>query len=339
METKTKTQIVAFVVMLPFVLGLLQGCAPGGKGAGVMRVETAQPAFPASRPSQMFVFQIKEGDVLGFVFQNNPELNSEQTVRPDGRVSLRLIGDMVAAGLTPMQLEDTVLRAYTDFVADTRYSKVLKEGDYFDLKFVYNPELNIGVRVRSDGMVSLPIVGEVQAAGLTPAELRKILIKKYSKDLRSPDIALLVGENTAKSIHVSGNSLTVSVIRASGHRIYVMGEVKTPKAVSLDTKMSLLQALTEAGGATGIGDLSRVIILRRTEERKVEWLQADLQSPLESIDTRNDMLVHAGDIIVVPKTGVAKANAWVSQYIRDMIPVLTTFNINANLLSTGGVVP
>ncbi len=338
METKKTIKSVVFLVLLPLCLGLLYGCAPGGKGAGVMKVTAPQPAYPADKPSQDGDFRIKEGDVLGLVFMNNPELNSEQVVRPDGKITVKLIGDMVAAGLTPMELEDAILRRYVDFVANSRYTRVFKEGDYFDLRFVYNPELNMGVRVRSDGKISLPIVGDVQAAGLTPEQLRKNLIKKYSRDIQKPDIALLVSENTARSIHTAENSLAVSVNRAAGHRVYVMGEVKNPRVVAADVKLTLLQALAEAGGGTDTGDMGRVVILRRLEEKKVEWLQVDLDSPPEGTDMKNDILVHAGDIIIVPKTGIAKLNLWVKQYIRGVLPVDTQFSINANLLNSG-IVP
>ncbi len=323
---------------MPFILGLLQGCGPGGKGAGVMRVTTPQPSFPSDRQSQGGDFRINPGDVLGFVFVNNPELNTEQAVRTDGKITLKLIGEVVAAGLTPAELEDAVLRRYVEFVANSNYTKVLKEGDFFELRFVYNPELNIGVRIRADGKVSLPLIGDIQAAGITPGEFRKILVRRYSKDINKPDIALLVGENTSKPINTSEHALALSVNRSTGHRCYVMGEVKQPKGVTMDLKITMYQALAEAGGATELGDLARVVVIRRTADRKIEWLQMDLESPLESIDMRNDLYVHADDIIVVPKTGIAKANQWVRQYIRDLLPVATNFNIDANLLGTA-IVP
>ncbi|MHC1728477.1 MAG: polysaccharide biosynthesis/export family protein [Syntrophobacteraceae bacterium] len=337
METKKKAQIVTLLAMIPLLLGLLQGCGRGGKGAGVIQVTAPEPAFPSNRPNQGDVFRIKEGDALGFVFLSNPELNTEQTVRHDGKISMKLIGNVVAAGLTPRELEEEVLGKYTDFVASSKYSKVFKEGDYFELRFVYNPELNIGVRVRSDGMISLPLVGDIQAAGVSPSDLRKDLIRRYSRDLNKPDIALLVGENTAKGIHTAENSLAVSVNKAAGHRVFVVGEVKTPRAVPVEGKLTLLQVLAEVGGATELGDMSRIVILRRSGERKIDWLQVDLESPLEGTDMRNDLLIHSGDIVVVPKTGIAKLNQWVAQYIRNMMPLPSQFSINANMLESGFV--
>lgn len=338
METKKKAQIVALLVMVPLIACLVQGCGRGGKGAGVIQITAPEPAFPSNRPNQDDVFRIKEGDVLGLVFPSNPELNTEQVVRHDGKISMKLIGNVVAAGLTPRELEEEVLRKYADFVASSNYSKVFKEGDYFELRFVYNPELNIGVRVRSDGKISLPILGDVQAAGISPSALRKELIRRYSRDLNKPDIAVLVGEHTTKGIHTAENSLAVSVNKAAGHRVFVVGEVKTPKAVLVEGKLTLLQALAEVGGATDLGDMSRIVILRRSGERKIDWIQVDLESPLEGVDMRNDLLIHSGDIVVVPKTGIAKLNQWVTQYIRNMMPLPSQFNVNANLME-GAFVP
>ena len=113
---------------------------------------------------------------LNISFPLNPELDLKPVlVRPDGKILLNLVGEVNAYGMTIPELQQAIGQRYREFIK-TGYSKVLKPNDYFDLKFVYNPELNIGVRIQSDGKVSLPLVGEVQAANLTPEQLRRKLI-------------------------------------------------------------------------------------------------------------------------------------------------------------------
>ena len=150
----------------------------GGKGTGVLQVTSPEMPPPPKGPVVSEPYRIMRGDILNVTFPLNPELDLKPVlVRPDGRIVLNLVGEVNAFGMTVPELQQAIGKQYREAIAKTGYSKVLKPNDYFDLKFVYNPELNIGVRIQSDGKVSLPLVGEVQAADLTPAQLRQKLIE------------------------------------------------------------------------------------------------------------------------------------------------------------------
>ena len=170
----------------------------GGKGTGVLQVTSPEMTPPPKGPVVSEPYRVMRGDTLNVTFPLNPELDLKPVlVRPDGRIVLNLVGEITAFGLTVPELQEAVGKQYREAIAKTGLSKVLKPNDYFDLRFVYNPELNIGVRIQSNGKVLLPIVGEVQAAGLTPGQLRQKLIEQYSRDIRRPDIVVLTGTNAA----------------------------------------------------------------------------------------------------------------------------------------------
>jgi protein involved in polysaccharide export with SLBB domain len=315
---------------------LVLGCA-GGVGTGVRQVTDPDLQPPPPGPVAAGAYRIIKGDQLKITFPNNPELNIPQApVRPDGKITLSLAGDVTAYGLTVPELQAAIAKKYRDFIARTKYSQVLKEGDYFDLRFVYNPELNIGARIRSDGKVSLPLLGEVQAAGFTPAAFRQELIKKYSRDLRQPDIAVLLGVNpnafpldiAAKKIYDQPNFITVTLVKSAGAQVFVGGEVAMPKAVPCEGHLTVLQAIAAAGGKKEGGDLSRVVILRRGPFDQTEWLQTDLASPLKGRDLKNDVALRGGDVVIVPLSGIAQLGLWVKQYLRDAIPLYGSYNIN-----------
>ena len=66
-------------------------------------------------------------------------------------------------------------------------------GDVLDIKFTYNPELNeLAVPVRPDGRISLQLTADIQAANLTPNQLRGVLIEKYAAEIKKPEIAVIV---------------------------------------------------------------------------------------------------------------------------------------------------
>jgi len=331
------------VVWVSGLLLAIMACGPGGKGTGVRQVAFPEMKPPPRGPVVVESYRIMKGDTLSISFPLNPELDLKPVlVRPDGKILLNLVGEVNAFGMTVPELQQAVGQRYRDFIARTGYSKVLRPNDYFDLKFVYNPELNIGVRIQSDGKVSLPIVGEVECANLTPEQLRQRLIEKYSKDIRKPDIAVLTGTNPnafpidigAKHIYAQDNFINVALVKSAGQWVFVGGEVGKPTPIPWEGHLTVLQAIAAAVGKTDKADLSRVVVLRRGPFDQTEWMQTDLASPLEGKDLKNDVVLKAGDIVVVPMSGIAKVGKFVQQYLRDTIPLYGTYNIS--LGSSGG---
>jgi protein involved in polysaccharide export with SLBB domain len=331
-----------------WVLLAILACGPGGKGTGVKQVAFPEMKPPPRGPVVVDSYRVMKGDTLSISFPLNPELDLKPViVRPDGKIVLNLAGEINAYGMTVPELQQAISKRYRDFINRTGYSKVLKPNDYFDLKFVYNPELNIGVRIQSDGKISLPIVGEVEAANLTPEQLRQRLIEKYSHDIRKPDIAVLTGTNpnafpidiAAKNIYTEGNFINVGLVKSAGQFVFVGGEVAQPQPVRWEGHMTALQAIAAAGGKTVKADLSRVVILRRGPFEQSEWMQTDLVSPLEGKDLKNDVVLKAGDILVVPMSGIAKVGQFVQQYLRDTIPMYGNYNISLGSASGAFAAP
>ena len=337
--------MVLVLLLLPLV-----ACAPGGKGTGVRQV-----AFPEMKPpvpgpvKPVAPYRVMKGDTLSVTFSLNRELNvTSVLVRPDGKIELNLIGDVLVYGRTIPEVQEAISKKYKTFIAQTGYSKKLTGGDYFDLKFVYNPELNIGVRIGADGNVSLPMVGVVHASGLTVEQLREKLIEVYSKDIIEPDIAVLIGVQpdsqpynvATKQIHDDKEFINVALVKTAGQWVFVGGEVKRARAVPWEGYLTVFQAIVAAGGKTDNADISRVVVLRRGPFKQTEWLQTDLASPKEGKSLKNDVHLQAGDVVLVPKSGIAKLNLWVKQYIRDTLPVQTQGVVGAYWQSQfGGVIP
>jgi len=273
---------------------------------------------------------LRSGDVLAVRFIYNPELGADVTVRPDGRITLPLVGEMLVEGMTVAGLHREVSRRYQAFTAMTGYGDLLKEGDYLELRFVYNPELNIGVRIRSDGMICLPILGDMMAAGLRPTVLHDQLKKSYASHIRNPDVALLIGETTTKKVFASEEYVTVSLAKHADQVIFVGGEVYEPKVLKFEGQISTLQAIMQAGGVKDTGDLSQIVVIRRGQFEPAMWIKTDLSQPLHGRSIKNDVVLHNGDVVVVPMTGIAKVDLFVKQYIREILPIQSVFNVNVS---------
>ena len=151
--------------------------------------------------------------------------------------------------------------------------------DVLDISVRNNAELQRVVPVRPDGKISLPLVNDVGAAGLTPMELRDSLTEKFAAYIQNPEVSVVVRE-----IH----SFKVSVI----------GSVRLPGRYELKGASTVLDALALAQGFTDFAVRQKITILRRdgsTQRR----LRFDYAAAVKgSLD--NNMLVQPGDIIVVP---------------------------------------
>lgn len=153
--------------------------------------------------------------------------------------------------------------------------------DVLDIAVWNVAELQKTVPVRPDGKISLPLVNDVVAAGLTPMALRKELTEKFAAFVHGPDVSVVVRE--IRSLKVS-----------------VMGQVRTPGRYDLTNPFTVMDALAMAGGFTDFAARRNITILRRTGET-VETLRFDYDAATSKRGAgKNNILIKAGDIVVVP---------------------------------------
>jgi protein involved in polysaccharide export with SLBB domain len=308
-------------ILSALLISFVTACGGGQAGQEVQRVRFPEIKPPPPGAVETEPQRIRSGDVVSMKFLNNPELNENVQVRSDGKISLALVGEMTVAGLTLAELRTRISERFKSFVVRTGYGELLKEGDDLEIRFLYNPELNQTLRIRSDGKISLPLIGELEAAGVRPAQLRKRLIEKYAKDIKNPDVAVLTGPNTAKKIFSDEAFISVTLSKPADLEVFVGGEVQTAKAVKFEGPLTTLQAIMQAGGVKETGDLSRVVVLRRGQFEQAEWILTNLSEPVSGKSLRNDIVLSGGDVVIVPRSGIAEWNLWVKQYIKDMLPI------------------
>jgi protein involved in polysaccharide export with SLBB domain len=189
---------------------------------------------------------------------------------------------------------------------------MLHPGDVLDIKFFHMPELNETLPVRPDGKISLQLIDEVAVAGLTPAELDALLTERYSPTLENPD-------------------LTVIVRTFASQRIYVGGEVNMPTMLPLTTDLTALQAIIQAGGFKSSAELSNVVVIRNQGTTTPELMSLNLKDAVTAGNAASQIPLQPGDIIMVPKSGIAQLNQFVDQYVDEVLPRALNFGLYYNL--------
>jgi polysaccharide biosynthesis/export protein len=146
------------------------------------------------------------------------------------------------------------------------------------LIYVWKEEsLTRTVPVRIDGKISLPLVDDVQAAGLTPLRLRDALTEKLKGFIESPTI-------------------TVTVMEANSFKVYVSGQVKQPGVHRIRSEMTLVRLITLVGGFTEWADQKKILII--TKEKGVEKrINANYKKIIEGEDP--DILINRDDTVIV----------------------------------------
>ncbi|MGA2185242.1 MAG: polysaccharide biosynthesis/export family protein [Bryobacteraceae bacterium] len=138
------------------------------------------------------------------------------------------------------------------------------------------PDLTGDKVVRPDGKISLPLVGEVQAAGLTPDQLGKDITAALTKLINSPEV-------------------TVSLLAVNSKRYYIDGEVNKPGEYKLVTPTTILEALSEAGGFREFAKTRKIRVLRGTDTLKFNYKEVSHGKKMEQ-----NILLQSGDHIIVP---------------------------------------
>ncbi len=179
---------------------------------------------------------------------------------------------------------------------------ILQVGDEIEIKFYYDSELNEFLEIRPDGNISMQLISEVAAAGLTPPELESVLKSKYAEILLQPE-------------------LTVIVRGFSSQKIYVGGEVGTPGIVIIDGSLTALQAIIQAGGFADSSAIKSVIVMRDQGTGKPIFKTINLKEDLAGHKQYNDIPLKPYDVVFVPKSTIAKLNQFVTQYIKELIPI------------------
>ena len=157
---------------------------------------------------------------------------------------------------------------------------VIGAQDVLDVSVWKEPEVSRLVPVRPDGKISLPLLNDVQAAGLTPAQLAAQITVALKKYVTSPQV-------------------TVIVTTINSQRIYIIGEVTRPGAFPMLPGMNVLQGLSSAGGFTQFAKTKSIYVLRM-ENGKQQKYPVNYKEVVSGKHPDQDILLKAGDTIVVP---------------------------------------
>ncbi len=156
---------------------------------------------------------------------------------------------------------------------------VLGSDDTLHITVWKETDMNVTLPVRPDGKISLPLINDIQAAGLTPMELRESITEKLKKYIADPRV-------------------TVVVTAMNSRRVFVSGEVVHTGAMPLLPHMTMLQALA-AAGFTQFANLKKIYVLRMENGKQVK-LPFNYREVIKGNHPEQNIQLKPGDTVVVP---------------------------------------
>lgn len=157
---------------------------------------------------------------------------------------------------------------------------VIGPEDVLDINIWKEPEVSRVVPVRPDGRISLPLINDVQASGMTPQQLAATMTEKLRKYFNDPQV-------------------TVIVTAINSQRVFVVGEVLRAGAFPLIPGMTVLQALSSAGGFTTFANVKKIHVIRLRDGKQIE-LHFNYQDVLKGNNPDQNIKLERGDTVVVP---------------------------------------
>lgn len=193
-------------------------------------------------------------------------------------------------------------------VAAGRYRKeyVLAPQDVVEVTVLKHPEVSRSCLIRPDGYITLPILDDVKAAGLTPAALDARLTGLFSERLQKPEVTIIVTDLRPPMV-------------------YVLGEVAQARAVPLREAQTALQAVANAGGFTVRAKEKSVVVIRLTEDDRLvaTAIQVQPRGKGARYMALGNVPLQPDDIVFVPKRAIARMNLFFNESVN---PILATVN-------------
>ena len=237
-------------------------------------------------------------------------------IQPDGSITVRLLGQVHAAGLTVDALRKQLETLYADLykeptidVTPVRTNKLAEDiRDAVGGQGGFNGQV-INIVVTPDGKVRLPGIGEICVQGFTLSEMKAEVNLRCSRKVVGLEIEPILAQQAP-------------------HFVHVLGEVGQPSRVEINAPTTVLGAIASAGGSLPGANLRQVVVMRRAEDWRIVTTMLDLQGAIygKRPTPADEIWLRDSDVIVVPAKPITRLNWFVRQVFTEGIYGVVPFS-------------
>lgn len=188
-------------------------------------------------------------------------------------------------------------------IEDVRISEfILGPGDTVDITVYRNDDLKRTLKIDKSGKIMFPLIGDVQAGGVSIFKLRDEMSARLSRYLKDPQI-------------------TINVSTVQSQKVIVLGQVNSPGVFTVDSDVTVMEAIVKAGGATQDAKLGNVLLIRRVNDR-AEVKSVNISSLFSGNAKAENSPIRGGDIVYVPSVAIADVSWYFSHLGKILSPVV-----------------
>lgn len=253
--------------------------------------------FRVTRDRTARAYELNVGDRVRVESLADENLDRELEIEPDGTITVRLIGQVLAAGRTVDEVRRNLEKQYKKFyrVPSITVTPIRVNTKLEDIRATVDSRNGLGgqtfqTRVSPDGTIQLPAIGPVPAQGLTLAELKMEIDARYD-------------------MIVEGLEATPTLSQRAPRFLYVAGEVAQPGRFDLVGPTTVMQAVALAGGWNVGANLRQIVVFRRAEDWRLIATKIDVRGALygKRPSPADEIWLRDSDVVLVPKSPIKTA--------------------------------
>jgi polysaccharide biosynthesis/export protein len=257
-------------------------------------------------------YVIGEGDVLNVHVWGEDALNVQSNVRPDGKITVPGLGEISAAGKTPVQLQENLSNDLKKLVKYSPVVTVSVTEITNSNAFVFGggvPSRVVHLNQRTTLLHLLTSLGESgepsvertteerTGAGTTRADFRRAYVLRDGKKIKEDFRGLFVQGDTSQDVLLKAGDI-IFIPAMLEQNVYVLGGVETPRAIPFREGMSVIEAILEAGGFNKFANENRTVIIRK-QEAEIETIPVRAKDLFSKGDLEQNIPLQLGDYVIV----------------------------------------
>ncbi|HEY2881996.1 MAG TPA: polysaccharide biosynthesis/export family protein [Pirellulales bacterium] len=282
--------------------------------------------YRITRNVQPDPYRLNPGDIVQVESFTDDKLNRELVIQPDGTITLRLLGEMRAAGLTAQELRKNLDEAYSKFykLPSITVTPLKVNTQLDDLRATVDNRAGQGgqgrpAKITPQGTIDLPGLNNIPAQGLTLDELKEEIDLRYKEQLG-----------------IQGIEVTPILTQRAARYVFVFGEVKNPGRFTLEGPTTLMQAISLAGSWNNGANLRQIAIFRRGDDWRLMATLVNMQGTMlfnKQPCPKGEIWIDDSDIVMVAKSPILIADDLINLYftkgLYSVLPFSTFYSFNA----------
>lgn len=239
-------------------------------------------------------YVIGESDTLFISVWGNKDLSLPVTVRPDGKITIPALGEVVAAGVTPGELQEKLTEELKNLVKNPVVMVIVQEINNNKV-YIFGGGVEPGVFPLNGRTTLLQLLCLVK--GANNADLHSAYVSRKGEKIKEDFYGLFIKGKTEEDLLIKANDI-IFIPAFEDENIYVVGAVNAPRAIKYKEGLKVMEAILDAGGFTEFASKNNTVIFRKEGDKEIS-IQARLKDLVKHGDLKQNMMLRPGDYIIV----------------------------------------